>query len=181
MKLVREIDVSLLGCALALAACIGSSPPAPPVRWFDCSPEFARSDAKAVIDRPAVRAAFRAETDFALRVGPHEIRLDPDHRWTEPPDRIAAAAIERALYVDADCAVGRGRGVDVTLLAFEFDLRTSPAAVVALTVPLNGRVGAIFARAPASSARPEDLAAAMASALGDAVSELRDALVAAAR
>lgn len=147
-----------LACC-ALAACLSPAPPAPPVRWFDPVPP-AGDDAPAVRFAVAVRAPELLDREFAVRVGPHELAFDPDHRWLLPPSQL----VQRALLRVGGGAAADAEAVPVEVEAFELDRTGPPVARVRLRV--GGR--AVDERVAAGDGAPAAFAAAMATALARA-------------
>ena len=145
---------TMVGLALLLSACLGSAPPAPPVRWFDAAP----GDSLAPLDRPvAVSQAASVGTDFVFRVGPRELVYDGEHRWAAEPARVVAQWLPS----------GDGtKTLAVEVMLFEFDLQAAPKAKVGLVV--GGRGIRVYGEAEAASRAAPDLADAMAQALGQA-------------
>lgn len=160
---------------LLSAACFSSAPPAPPPRLFDCAVVCAALAAPVPpsLPRPRVAAEPDLGAEFALRVGAHELRLDSEHRWVASPDRLVQAALEQALYVDGPFTPADGIGLTVTLRRFEFDLTAGPTAVVELRAVIGRQLRSFTGRAAANAAEPVALAAAMATALSQAVTALR--------
>lgn len=152
--------------AALFAGCLSSSPPAPPVRFFDPLPEPSASPPPTET-KVAVRvgAAPHLGAEFVVRTAPRELVFDPQHSWIAPPRELVAAAIERLVGLP-------GPGADVVeihVAAFEIDLVGAPRAHVRLLLRAPGRpVGEIDAWAPVAGAGPGDHAAAMAEALGQA-------------
>lgn len=156
--------------AIPLAGCISSSPPAPPVRFFDPTP-----DAPA----PPVRSGLSVRVDspphlgreFVVRVGPREVVFDARHSWIDEPRELVAAAIDRAL--------GQSSAVEglvrVGIELFEVDLQDGPRAHVRLLVHGPSQK-AIDESEPARDGTPESFAAAMSIALGRAAHGVAAAL-----
>lgn len=141
---------------LALAACLGSNPPGPPVRWFDPSPVRTAADA-----RPPVRVQGSPflRQDFVVRRPPHELAIDDSLRWVAPPEQLVGSALAVANGLPAD--------LELEVVRFEFEDRGGIFAVVELGCRSNRRTTPVRVDHAASSSRPEDLAAAMASALAE--------------
>lgn len=136
---------------LGLTACLGTAPPAPPVRWFDAAPA---GEPKAAAVPLRFRQAGTVGSDFVLRIGPRELVFDSEHRWAADPVRY----LERGLV-----GAAQGAPCDVELVTFEFDLQQQPTARVGVRYGVPG-VLVVVERAAAGRAAPE-LAQAMAEAL----------------
>jgi hypothetical protein len=120
--------------------------------------------------RVRVEAAAHLGLDFVLRVAPHEIVLDTEHRWLEAPAALVAATVTHALGPAP--AIGLPglptvHDVHVALQQFEFDLTGEPKARLLAMVQNTGagRRGPFAVECRASSRAPEALAQAMAAAL----------------
>ncbi|MBM4063086.1 MAG: hypothetical protein FJ265_18615 [Planctomycetes bacterium] len=158
----------LLPCA-ALAACLGSAPPAPAVRWFDPLPAAAPGGRLATALR--VTAPPYLGREIAVRVRPRELVFDPLHGWIDAPRELVAIALRRALG-PIPAGTGAVRELEVFVAAFEADLTAEPRAHVRLELRWPGEpVHEVDSWAPAVGRSPEQLAAAMATALASAVAE----------
>jgi hypothetical protein len=146
--------------AVALAGCLASSPPLPPVRWFDPLPRVG----EAATPRPAcdlrVAAAPHLGREFVVRTAARELVFDPQHGWIAEPSHLVAAALATRLDVAAD-----REPVRVVVETFELDVQAGPRAVVRLVAHARGTSRAIAAEAPAADRSPTAFAAAMAAAL----------------
>lgn len=160
--------------SLLLAACLSSAPPAPPVRWFDPSPAVAAAPPLAVAMKLRVQAPPHFGREFALRTGVREYAFDGEHQWIATPAELVAAALQGAVafpsYANDELLVRIER--------FELDVTAAPRAVVELRLLAKQPLGADVVRfeAPAADRSPAALAAAMASALGEAATRVRAAL-----
>lgn len=153
MTLARMLALSP---CLLLAGCLGSNPPGPPVRWFDPTPPRAAADAK-----PPVRVTGSPflRQDFAVRTPPYELAIDDSLRWVAPPEELVEAALRNAGGLPSD--------LELELVRFEFERGDGLAAVVELVCRSGGRSLPVRVDHVAAGSRPEDLAAAMASALAE--------------
>jgi hypothetical protein len=162
--------VAALSCA-ALAACLSSAPALPPVRWFDPLPP---AGAAAAAAPAAVRAmaAPHLRQPFAVRVGPREFALDPQHQWVDEPAALCAALVGRAL-------AGRvAGGAAIQVDAFELDVTAAPRAHVRFAFVGEAPAGAppvVDAWADAADRSPAACAEAMAQALAQAAATLAPA------
>lgn len=169
MTTSRSRRSSIAVLAFAAAACISSSPPAPPARWFDPLPAAASGEEAASGSDANVQvvAAPYLGTDFAVRVGERELAFDGENRWLADPQRIVATVLARALR-------GRSRPGGAPFVAaldlFELDVTAEPRAHVRLRL-LGDTAGAadrvIDVWAPSADRSPASFAAAMAKALAD--------------
>lgn len=159
--------------AFLSVGCLSSSPPAPPVRWFDPS-------SAAVGLRLAVPWKLRVEApphlgrEFALRTGVREYAFDGEHQWIATPTELVAAALQGAVAFPSYAS----EELLVRIERFELDVTATPRAVVVLrlfaSAPL--RTDEVHFEAPAADRSPAALAAAMAAALGEATVRVRAAL-----
>jgi len=152
---------------MGLSACLSSAPPAAPVRFFDASPE---QRAAVPTDRP-LRLRFTAapylNQPFAVRIGPRELVFDPLHSWIAAPAVLVEAAFE---YPPAGPT---GETIEVHVARFELDLVGESVARVRLELRAPGKPSRVVeGTCPAPVRDPEDVAAAMATALGRAASAL---------
>lgn len=139
---------------LLLAACFGSSPPLPPVRWFDPLPPAASLPAAP---GPRVTAAPHLGREFAVRVGERELAFDSQHQWIAEPRELVQAAL-----------AGIAGLADVHVAAFELDVTGPPCAHVRLLVRWQGgAVRVVEARVAAADRSPPAFAAAAAAALAE--------------
>lgn len=145
-------------CLLVLAGCLGSAPPAPPVRWFDATPA---GEARQAAVPLRFRQAGTVGTDFVLRIGPRELLFDSEHRWAADPVRY----LERSLL-----GAVSGPPCEVELVTFEFDLQQAPTARVGVRYGVPG-VMVVVERVAAGRSAPE-LAEAMGGALEGVASQL---------
>lgn len=157
---------------LVAAGCLTSSPPLPPVRWFDPSPPPAELAASPVTVR--AMTAPHLGREFVVRVGPRELALDSQHQWIAEPRELVAAVVARAF-------AGRlpaGATTELVLETFEFDVTAAPRAQVRFTL-LGGRPEgvpvSIEASASAADRSPDALAEAMAVALAKVQAQLQPA------
>lgn len=159
--------------AVALVGCLSSSPPLPPVRWFDPLPA-APVDAAA---RPAatlrVTAGGHLGREFVVRTAPRELVFDERHGWIAEPAALVRGALERRL----DVALGPIPAADavavaVDVEAFELDLQQTPRAVVRLGVHVGAERSVVATTAEAASSAPGALAEAMAAALAEAAASV---------
>ena len=177
MSMPRAVAAAL---AFLLAGCISSNPPAPPVRWFDPTPDelppLPQPGPALPVATVSVAASVRQE--FVLRTAARELVIDDLHQWSAPPDRLVAAAVEAASF-------GPGGGTPsserfpLRVARFEFELYgAAPRAVVELQAMLPQGLRRCRGASDAAGLDPGELAAAMAQALGQAVAAVRAALVA---
>lgn len=163
----RGAAVALL---LVAAGCLTSSPPLPPVRWFDPSPPPAELAAPPAEVRAVAAPSLGRE--FMVRVGPREVALDSQHQWIAEPHQLVAAVVARA-FAGRLPAGGRS---EVVLETFEFDVTAAPRALVRLTLLGERPAGvpvSVAASAPASDRSPAALADAMAEALAKVQAQLQ--------
>ncbi len=149
---------SLSACLLALTGCLGSAPPAPPVRWFDAAPAGEPRSAAVPL---RFKQAGTVGSDFVLRIGPRELLFDGEHRWAAEPVRYLELGLVGALG---------GAPCDVELVTFEFDLQQAPTARVGVRYGTSGVMVVVESLAAGRSA-PE-LAQAMAEALSAMAEQL---------
>ncbi len=166
---MRHLLRFVVGPLLSLAGCLSSSPPAPPVRWFDPLP----AAIDAALAPPAVdlhvSAAGHLGREFVVRTGGNEIVFDNQHGWIDEPARLVAAALATRL----DVRVG-GAPLQVDVPTFELDLQQEPRAVVRLVVHDGVRRREFGAAVAAADRSPAAFAAAMAQALGQVASSVAD-------
>lgn len=147
---------------LGLVGCLGSAPPAPPVRWFDATPT---SEPRPAAVPLRFRQASTVGSDFVLRVGPRELVFDSEHRWAAEPVQFLARGLVGA---------AGGTPCEVELVTFEFDLQQAPTARVGVRYGTPG-VLVVVERVASGRSAPE-LAEAMVAALeavaGDLVARL---------
>jgi len=159
----RSCLASALLLATTLAGCISSSPPAPPVRFFDPTPVDV--DTK---ERPKVAVRVDAPShlarEFVVRTGPHEVVFDARHSWVGEPRDLVEAAIAR---VTSRAGGDERTFVRVGIETFELDVQNGPRAHVRLVVH-GASTTTIDEQEQATDRSPEALAAAMAKALGRA-------------
>lgn len=159
----RSFALALSLLPVAFASCISSSPPAPPVRFFDPTP--ADVDTK---DRPAavvrVDGPAHLAREFLVRTGPREVVFDPRHSWISEPRELVETAIAR---VTSRPAGDEKVVVRVAIETFELDVQNEPRAHVRLVVH-GASTKTIDEQEKAKDRTPESLAAAMAIALGRA-------------
>jgi uncharacterized lipoprotein YmbA len=181
MRRSRPVPLPCLLAGALLCACLSQNPPAPTVRWFDPSStpvEAVRSAAGGQApERPTVTAAPFLRQEFVVRTGPRELAIDELHRWVAPPDRLVAAALDRALNAapsrsgagadDGGPTAGAGTLL-VHVLRFEFELEPEVRAVVELQVQRGGASTVVRGEAGSRSREPRELAEAMAAALASA-------------
>jgi len=165
--------------ALALPACLSTSSPPPPVRYFD--PTTRRDGAP---QRPAVACDLRVTApghlgrEFVVRVAEHEVVFDGLNSWIADPRELVQVAVERLLGPSVRSPEARALAIDVE--AFELDLQAAPQAHVRLAVHAPAGSRTIDLVVPAADRQPASFAAAMAVALDQAaarVSELHGAPV----
>ncbi len=171
---------------LLLAGCLSPAPAPPGGPGGPAAP--GRGAAVAATGRSLrllrVTAAPHLERRFALRVGPRELRFDDQHRWAVEPVVLAQQAVEQGLFGSGAFAEGDRAAVAaiaVHLAAFEIELGEGGVAA-RVELQVSGPAGArraAGARVPARDREPATLAAAMATALGQAVAGLRQEVIAA--
>jgi ABC-type uncharacterized transport system auxiliary subunit len=168
-----------LFAALWLGGCISSNPPTPPVRWFDPSPlSWPQPEhAGGAVPVPVVTAAPTVRQEFLIRIAQREIAIDDAHRWSAPPDRLVAAALERAIFGPGGAMPATGT-VAVKVMRFELDITSTPRAVCELQLPTSKGLISCTGVVDAAGTLPELLAAAMAGAVEQAVVKVRTALLA---
>jgi hypothetical protein len=160
---------ALAGMLVAAGACLSSSPPAPPMRWFDPLSGAAEASARGGPPVDArVTAAQHLGREFLIRVGEHELAPDAQHAWIAEPRHLVAAALAQQLGAAGPDA----RRVTVDVEAFELDLREEPRAVVRLRMQDGPASHVVTARVRAPDRSPEALAAAMAGALAQACRDI---------
>jgi hypothetical protein len=163
-------------CLWPLAACLSSSPPAPPVRWFD--PLLpSESVAGGGVGTLLVTAQARLGSELAVRVGARELQFDSNLRWIAEPRELVATALHRRLV-----PTGAAARLVVEVEHFEFDLTAVPTAHVRLR--LRGEpVGTAVAesRTVARSQEVPELVEAMAQALAEATTQVQRLVEAARR
>lgn len=157
--------LSLSSCAL-LAACLSSSPPLPPVRWFDPVPRAA-GDAERPKVELRVYAPDHVGREFVVRVAPRELAFDERHGWIDEPAALVDAALETRLQ-----SSDGGEVVVVAVERFELDITNGPRAVVRLRVRCRGERQVVAADAAAADRSPEALADAMAQALASVADDV---------
>lgn len=151
---MRRRFLAVLPAPLVLAACFGSSPPLPPVRWFDPLPPAVNPPAPT---GPRVTAAPHLGREFAVRIGERELAFDPQHQWIAEPRDLVQAAL-----------AGTAGLADVHVAAFELDVTGPPCAHVRLLVRWQGDVlRVVEARVAAADRSPPAFAAAVATALAE--------------
>ena len=165
--------------ALALPACLSSSPPPPAVRYFDPT-----THKEGAPQRPAVACDLRVTAashlgrEFVVRVAERELVFDGMNSWVADPRELVQAAVERLLGPSVRSPDARALAIDVE--AFELDLQAAPQAHVRLAVQAAAGSRTIDLVVPAADRQPASFAAAMAAALDRAaamVSELHGAQV----
>ena len=153
--------------ALAVPACLSSSAPPPPVRYFDPS-----THAEGPPQRPAVACDLRVTAashlgrEFVVRIAPREVVFDGLNSWVADPRELVQAAVERRLGPSVRSPEARAMAIDVE--AFELDLQAGPQAHVRLQVRAAAGSRTIDLVVPASDRQPASFAAAMATALDQA-------------
>lgn len=177
---------------LLLGGCLSPSPAPPAVRWFDAQPAAgaAVTPTGRALRLLRVTAAPHLERRFTLRIGPRELRFDDQHRWAVEPQVLAQQALERSLFGSGAFAEGSGAavpGIAVHLAAFEIELAAAGDGEAGdgevgarVELEVSGPDGArrlAVARVPARDREPATLAAAMATALGQAVAGLRQEVI----
>ena len=167
-----------LFAVLLLGGCISSNPPTPPVRWFDPSPLSWPQPERAggTVPVPVVTAAPTVRQEFLVRIAQREIAIDDAHRWSAPPDRLVAAALDRAVFGPGGALPQCGT-VPIKLVRFELDITSRPRALCELQVPTSKGLLTCSGATEATGTAPELLAAAMAGALEQAVVKVRTALL----
>jgi cholesterol transport system auxiliary component len=182
-----------LGFALVLGGCaLTSKGDAMSPRFF--SPEPERS-AKA-LPEPAgpplelrlgqVEAASYLEERISYRLRPSELAYYEDRRWTEAPEHYLRRALAQELFERRHLrriVSGRAATLDVELTAFE-ELRGPPAKVrlaLSYTVHADGQSSlerSLVVERPLAQTNeldpPRQVAAALALALSDAVSQVSE-------
>lgn len=160
-------------CGVAVAAaCLSSSPPLPPVRWFDPLPAAAADGGLGEPAAVRVTAAAHLGREFVVRVGPREVALDSQHQWIAEPRQLVATVVARALAGSA----ARDAALEVALDAFELDVTAAPRAHVRLVLGSArppGVPGVLDEWAPAADRSPPAFADAMARALVQVEARLR--------
>lgn len=162
----------LLPC-LGAGACLSSSPPSPPVRWFDPSPAAPAGEPVPVAAVLRVVAPSHLGTELQLRTGVREFVFDTEHQWIAPPTELVATALQAGFRF----APSASAELQVTVERFELDLTVEPRAVVRLHL-VDAPAGwpeRAEGSAAAADRSPAALAAAMASALAEVVQRLRSA------
>jgi ABC-type uncharacterized transport system auxiliary subunit len=153
---------------LVFASCLSSSPPSPPVRWFDPRPAAVAAGAAT---RPAVdlrvTAAAHLGREFVVRTAPRELVFDNQHGWIDDPAQLVASAIGTRLDLGgrSDRSGGSFRTLQVAVEAFELDVQAEPRAVVRLLVSWTGGRQELAVQEPAADRSPAAFATAMAVAL----------------
>jgi ABC-type uncharacterized transport system auxiliary subunit len=158
----------------AVAACLSSRPPAPPVRFFDPLPAVPSASARPPLaPGRALRvvAAPHLGREWAVRVGAREFAFDAAHQWTAEPAQLVAQALQRAGFGEVTNVRAAG-DVLVELEMFEVDLTAAPMAHVRLSVRRSASNERFEGSAKAESAAPDALAAAMAAAIADLLAKL---------
>ena len=163
--------------ALAVSACLSTSSPPPPVRYFDpCTHKEGAPQRPAVACDLRVTAASHLGREFVVRVAEREVVFDGMNSWVADPRELVQAAIERLLGPSVRSPDARTLAIDVEV--FEFDLQAAPQAHVRLAVSAAAGARTIDLVVPAPDRQPASFAAAMAAALDQAaamVSELHGA------
>ena len=163
----------LLFASAVLAGCLSSSPPLPPVRWFDPTPEWPADGAVAAPLDVRVEGMAASGREFVVRVGPHELAIDAQHQWFAEPRQLVGTVLARALAATPTSKAS----VTVELLAFELDVTAAPHAHVRVafvgTRP-NALPPVLDVVAPATDRSPTACAAAMAQALATWAGRVRD-------
>ncbi len=153
--------------ALPMAACLSPATAVPAVRVFD--PRATTPGRTEAGPRLRVQAASHLGQEFVLRIAAHEVVLDTEHRWIEPPTALVEAALVHALGQAASLppAEAPATAVQVDVQSFEFDLTAAPKARLRANVQNGGmgRRGPFAVEKPAASRAPEELTKAMAAAL----------------
>ncbi len=160
---------------VGLTACLSSNPPIE-VRYFeprldDTVTPFVRSD--LVLDR--VTAAPHLDQRMVWRVSAVEIAYDERNRWISSPAELVEAALRSSIHTPEN---GSSR-LRVEVVAFE-GLQASSEAVIELRCSATSdrdkppAWNTISARVPLTSDRPEDLAAALGTALAHSVRAVRN-------
>jgi hypothetical protein len=170
---------SLVLWTIAAASCLSSSPPAPPVRWFDPSSAAAESPATSGVPVDVrVTARPHLGREFLVRIGEHEIAIDDGNAWIAEPRELVATAIARRLPPGPAPA---GRSLAIEVEAFELDVRAEPRAVVRVNLRGLGLDQTLAARGPAGDRSPESLAASMATALEEIATDVASLAASAGR
>ncbi|HEX6810195.1 MAG TPA: hypothetical protein VF384_01105 [Planctomycetota bacterium] len=160
---LRWLALALLP-VLAVPACLSSSDPPPPVRYFDPS---TRSDEGP--PRPAVSCDLRVTAathlgrEFVVRVAAHEVVFDGLNSWIADPRDLVQAAVERRLGPCVRSPEAMSLAIDVE--AFELDVQAQPQARVRLAVRAATGSRTIDVVVPAADRSPASFAVAMAAAL----------------
>lgn len=162
---------------LALPACISTSSPPPPVRYFDPSThKEGASPRPAVACDLRVTAASHLGREFVVRVAEREVVFDGMNSWVSDPRELVQAAVERLLGPSVRSPEARALAIDVEV--FEFDVRAAPQAHVRLAVLAASGSRTIDIVVPAADRQPTSFAAAMASALDQAAVKVAELHVA---
>ncbi len=153
---------------LAFAACIGASPPAAPVRWFDATPDVVTTRDPALPVDVRVEAAAHVAREFLVRTAPRELVVDAQNAWLADPRSIVAAAVERA------CGGGSSSGaiLRIEIERFELDVAVAPRVHVRLVVRGTGPSRVVDQIVDAADRAPESMAAAMAIAVARAAEDV---------
>lgn len=166
-----------VGAVSLLAACFSSTPPAPPVRWFDPTP---RDLPPAPGGLPALRLRVvvppHLGRELVYRIGEREFVFDADHRWIAEPSALLQGALARGLGSGAEAG---SLELVVELERFEFDVVDAPRARVQclLRGSLPGfRPQRVESVQSASSRAVDALVTAMALALADTTAQVQRAV-----
>ncbi|MBL8748357.1 MAG: hypothetical protein JNK78_04300 [Planctomycetes bacterium] len=157
----RSAACALCALSFAFAGCIGSSPPAAPVRWFDATPDAVAGRDPAVPVDVRVEAAAHVGREFLVRTAPRELVVDAQNGWLVDPRSIVAAAVERA------CGGGSSSGavLRIEIERFELDVAVAPRVHVRVVVRGDGPSRVVEQVVDAADRTPESMAAAMAIAV----------------
>ncbi len=159
--------------ALALSGCLSSAPPAPPVRWFDPLTPVGEAPARAggAYDVHVVAAPYLGR-EFVVRTAEREVVFDGGNGWIAEPRVLVQTAVEQQLLPSV-----RGSGaiaVTIDVLVFELDVTAAPRAHVRLVVRCGAVLRTIDCGVAAADRLPASFAAAMAKALSQAASQVRE-------
>lgn len=135
-----------------------------------------------------VDSAAHLEERIAYRVSDTELGYYEDRRWTEPPEQYLRRALEGELFEKRRLrrmVSGSAPTLDVELVSFEELRHGTPRARLGLRFSLRDEQGALLERAlvverPLGETQGDggsELAAAMARALDQAVSDVADQII----
>lgn len=169
----RRLAAGALGALwFTFAGCIGASPPAAPIRWFDATPDAVIARDPAVPVDVRVEAAAHVAREFLVRTAPRELAVDARNGWLADPRSIVAAAVERA------CGGGSSSGaiLRIEIERFELDVAVAPRAHVRLVARGAGPSRVVDQVVDAADRSPEAMAAAMAIAVARAAEDVASKL-----